>query len=300
MTISVIIPTYNGAQKIVRALQALTEQNKQDFEVLVVVDGSIDNTVELIQQKNFPLQNSRIIEQKNGGRSISRNRGAKEATGELLVFFDDDTRTLPATLETHLAHHQKFPASLLVGSVPEDFAVMKTDFQQYKAHLSRKWVKDLPKEIPMTKENLFLTAANFSIPKTLFWELGGFDERLNDAEDFDLGVRAFQKGLPIYFDGDNEVWHDDFITCTSYFRRLKQYAQSHEKLLALKPEVYTEYNHYQPKPFSWWKRAIYYFFASSFWVWTIDNWNWLKVLPAKVRYKIYDLITTAHTRYSSK
>lgn len=300
MTISVIIPTYNGAQKVVRALQALTEQNKQDFEVLVVVDGSIDNTVELIQQKNFPLQNLRIIEQKNGGRSISRNRGAKEATGDLLVFLDDDMRPTPTWLQTHCLRYEQHPNTIQVGGQLEDFKAMKTDFQTYKACLSRIWASHVPQHEPLRKEMLFLTAANFSIPKALFWELGGFDERLTDAEDFDLAVKACAKEVAIYFDGDNVAWHDDFITCASYIKRLKQYAQAHEKLLALKPEVYTEYNHYQPKPFSWWKTAIYYLFASSFWVWTIDNWNWLKVLPTKVRYKIYDLIATAHTRYSSK
>lgn len=296
MTISIIIPTYNGAHKVVNALRALAQQTLQDFEVLVVIDGSTDNTAEVLRRQDWGLKNLKIIEQPNGGRSISRNNGARQASGELLVFLDDDTRSTPNSLERHQAHHQKYTNSFLVGNVPEDFAVMKTDFQQYKAHLSRKWVEPLPQDIPLHQQNLFLTAANFSAPKDLFWQLGGFDERLTDAEDFDLGVRAFLQNIPIYFDKENIAWHDDFITCKTYLHRLRQYATSHEKLLALKPELYTQFNQYQPKPIHGLKKAIYYFFSAPFWVGSIDKWKIWKILPQKIRYKLYDIITTAQTR----
>lgn len=296
MNVSVIIPTYNGAHKVINALEALATQGRQDFEVIVVVDGSTDDTLAVLRRQDWGIQHLMIIEQANGGRSISRNNGAKQAKGNILVFFDDDTRITADCLNKHIAHHQKIPRSFLVGSVPEDYDKMKTDFQHYKAHLSRKWVEPLPTEKPLNKQNLFLTAANFSTPKDLFWELGGFDECLTDAEDFDLGVRAFQKGVPVYFDKENIVWHDDFITCKSYFKRLKQYATSHKKLMALKPEVYTEYNQYQPKPIGTFKKIIYGFLSFNFWVWCIDNMNILRILPTRLRYKLYDLITTAHTR----
>ncbi len=294
MTISVIIPTYNGAHKVTKALQALAQQTIQDFEVIVVVDGSTDDTTAILGRQGFGLRNLKVISQPNGGRSVSRNRGAREASGELLIFLDDDTRLIAPSLKMHHTHHQKYKNCFLVGNAPEDFAQMKTDFQRYKAQLSRKWVEHLPADKPFMQQNLFLTAANFSTPKALFWQIDGFDERLTDAEDFDLGVRAFQKNIPIYFDKDNIAFHDDFITCTTYLRRLEQYAKSHQKLLALKPDLYNTFNQYQPKPIHGWKRSIYYLFSTAFWVWSIDKWNWLKVFPQKIRYKLYDIITTAH------
>jgi hypothetical protein len=66
--------------------------------------------------------------------------------------------------------------------------------------------------------------------------------------------------------------------------------------MELKPEVYKEYNLHQPKAISFTKKIIYKFFAASFWVWCIDNFNWLKILPKQARYKLYDIITTAHMR----
>ena len=299
MTISVIIPTYNGAHKVVNALAALKQQTIQNFEVIVVIDGSTDGTWEVLHQQDFGLPHLKIIQQANGGRSVSRNRGAKEAQGDILCFFDDDTRAIPNSLALHIAHHQKRPKSFLVGNVPEDTAKMQTDFQHYKAHLSRKWVAPLPTETPLNRQNLFLTAANFSTPKDLFWELGGFDERLTDAEDFDLGVRAFQQGVPVYFDIENIAWHDDFITCKTYLRRLEQYAQSHKTLMNLKPEVYTEFNQYQPQPLSWFKKSIYGLFSPNFWVGGIDK-NILQFLPQTLRYKLYDIITTAQIQKKRK
>jgi len=296
MKISVIIPTYNGAQKVGKALHALAQQTIQDFEVIVVIDGSTDNTAQILGRQDFGLKNLKIIEQANGGRSVSRNNGAKEATGELLVFLDDDTRPLNQCLEMHITHHEKYPNTFLVGNVPEDTAQMTTDFQKYKAHLSRKWVSDIPQGVPFTQQTLFLTAANFSTPQTLFWQASGFDEQLTDAEDFDLGVRAFQKGIPVYFDKQNIAWHDDFITCSSYLRRLKQYAKAHEKLIALKPALYSTFNQYQPQALGILKKLAYAFFAHNFWVTSIDDTHWLRIFPRKIRYKLYDIITTAHTR----
>lgn len=295
MQVSIIIPTYNGAHKVVNALQSLAQQDRQDFEVIVVIDGSTDDTEAILRRQGWGLKNLQIVVQKNGGRSISRNQGAKVATGDLLVFFDDDTRTLDTCIDRHVKHHASKENTLLVGSVPEDLAKMQTDFQRYKAHLSQKWITPLPATTPLTKQNLFLTAANFSIPKALFWELGGFDERLRDAEDFDLGVRAFQRRIEVYFDKENIAWHDDFISCRSYIKRLKQYAHAHEVLLELKPEVYTDFNQYQPKPISFIKKVVYGVFSAGFWVWCIDNFNFLKVLPTRLRYKLYDIITYAHT-----
>ncbi len=296
MHVSIIIPTYNGAHKIVRALEAVRQQGRQGFEVIVVIDGSTDDTEAVIRRQGTGLENLRIIVQKNGGRSISRNHGAKIAQGELLIFLDDDMRPTADWLQTHLAKQTQHPNTIQVGGQLEDFAVIQTDFQHYKAQLSRKWSAEVPQKEPLQKHNLFLTAANFSISKALFFQLGGFDERLTDAEDFDLGVRAFQQGIPIYFDKDNIAWHDDFITCQSYIKRLKQYAQAHQKLLALNPETYASYPQYQPQSMSFTKKVVYSFFRAGYWVWLIDRMNVLKILPARLRYKLYDIITYAHTK----
>ena len=297
MRLSVIIPSYNGAQKLPSLLQALSQQSYQDFETLIVLDGSTDNSEEIIQTCPSKPSTLRMIKRSNGGRATARNTGAKEAKGELLIFFDDDMRPTPRTVAQHLAHHTHYTQSILVGSQLEDKEVLRTDIQHYKAYLSRKWAKPLVQQEgsdlqPLSKDQLFLTAANFSIPKELFWQLEGFDERLTDAEDFDLAVRAFESNIPMYFKQEILAWHDDFINLQAYIRRQRQYKRSHEKLQELKPDLYQNFNHYESQSVGRFKKWVYSLFAQKFWVWSVDQSNWMKLLPKKLRYKIYDIIIT--------
>lgn len=293
--VSVIVPTYNGENKIVKALESLERQTFRDFETIVVVDGSTDRTQTILKNRKFNLPSLKVIYQENKGRSGSRNRGAKEAQADLLLFLDDDMRLEEEGIAKHLAFHQsnKNPL-LLMGAALEDVALMKTDIQRYRATLSRKWSTISEKTLkPLTKDNFFLMAANFSIPKKIFDTLEGFDEKLTDAEDYDLGKRAMEQEMPIYFDGTIIGWHDDFITCKSYIKRQQQYQKAHEKLKALYPERYAEsqYNYTVPTGI---KKLIYRFFAGHFWVNMIDGVNVLRIFPKILRYKIYDIIITAN------
>jgi glycosyltransferase involved in cell wall biosynthesis len=86
LTISVIVPTYNGAHRILNVLRALEDQKVNDFELIVAIDGSNDDTLTVLNNSNFSFKNFRIIEQPNKGRASIRNLGAKNADGDLLIF----------------------------------------------------------------------------------------------------------------------------------------------------------------------------------------------------------------------
>lgn len=91
-TISIIVPTYNSADKLELCLESLLQQNYKDIEIIVVDDGSIDRTVEVINR--YVQQDDRVIgiHKKNGGVSSARNEGLNRATGEYIMFVDaDDT-----------------------------------------------------------------------------------------------------------------------------------------------------------------------------------------------------------------
>jgi len=292
--ISIIIPTYNGEKKICNLLHSLEKQSYKDFEVIVVIDGSTDNTKKLLEQKNFDFKSFKIIFQENKGRSGSRNTGAKTATGDLLLFLDDDMRLPAETVQQHVEFHKKQANAWLMGNAVEDFELMQTDLQKYKAFLSRKWGKPFEhNDKPLQKHNLFLMAAHLSVPKANFLQLGGFDEALTDAEDYDLGKRALAVGVQIYFNPEIIGWHDDFITCRSYIRRQQQYQKAHQRLRELYPERY-QYNQYDYKPAKGLKKIIYWLFAGNFWVNVVDKFNFLLILPQKLRYKLYDIIITAN------
>lgn len=96
-----MIPTYNRATVLPRALASVLAQTCTEFEVIVVVDGSTDETAELLRQVEDPRV--RWIVQPNAGQSAARNTGIDLALGEWLAFLDDDNEWHPAYLERQLA-----------------------------------------------------------------------------------------------------------------------------------------------------------------------------------------------------
>jgi glycosyltransferase involved in cell wall biosynthesis len=294
--VSVIIPTYNGAHKILNTHRALEHQSVKDFEVIVAIDGSNDGTQELLEGKTFTFNNFKCISQSNKGRAGIRNFGAKAASGDLLIFYDDDMRPEQDSISKHVEFHSNYKDSIYGGNQLEDLKVLKTDIQRYKAYLSRKWTAKYCDGLNELSDNdLFLTAANMSVPKKLFLELGGFDERLTDAEDFEFAVRAFSKGVPVYFDKTNIAWHDDFISCKSYICRQRQYNLANTTLQAILPPTFLRSaSCVTGLPLH--KRVIYHFFSLKCWVILADK-GWLAWLPKKLRYKIYDIIITGLGKY---
>ena len=105
--ISVVIPLYNKEKQIAYTLQSVFEQTFQDFEIVVVDDGSTDNSVEEVEK--FDDSRIRLIHQTNAGVSAARNRGIEEARGELIAFLDADDEWMPEYLATQSGLYQKYP-----------------------------------------------------------------------------------------------------------------------------------------------------------------------------------------------
>lgn len=296
MKVSVIIPTYNGKHKIGNLLGSLKNQTFTDFELLVSIDGSTDGTFEYLQTWKTAFLNVVIINEPNGGRSVCRNRAAKLASGELLIFLDDDMRVVSQFIEMHISKHLLYDNSIIVGSQIEDFDWCTSEIQKFKGHLARRWVSSIEGKLNYP----YITAANFSISKQLFFNLGTFDENLTDAEDYDLAISAFEANVNIYLFKDLIGWHDDAITCRSYIRRLREYDNAQEKLQKLKPERYlVKYNLRTKKTLSFVKSNIYNFFSKKIWVNLIEN-NKLVFLPKFLRYRIYDYVITGLGVYNNE
>lgn len=292
MRVSVIIPTYNGAQKIMNILRALEVQTFKDFEVIVVIDGSTDGTYDLLSAAKFTFKHFHIINQENKGRAAVRNRGAKEAKGDILVFFDDDIRPFADCLAQHVWHHQQHPGSVCVGPTIEDWSLIKTDFQRFRYAISQEWEKMLPASgEPMTKRNIILPAANCSISAASFWKIGGFDERLKDAEDFEFSTRTFQNQVPAFFHHEAKCFHDDYINCKSYIKRQREYTLAQMKVLEIRPEIKGEFLNTQSYNPSYVKRAIFNLVAHPVWVNLIDSERiFNRFLPRPLRYKFYSTV----------
>jgi len=173
---SVIIPTFNRAHIIERAIQVVLKQTYQNFELLVVDDGSTDDTQAIIEPY---LKDQRIkyIYQNNAGVCAARNKGALNSTGDYLIFFDSDD----SVQETWL----------------EDFYNIK----HYKYDVVFCYMKRIDKKYPNgfivnPKDRKFGAMGNgivipgaFMVKKIIFDKVGGYDESLSYAENTELFFR---------------------------------------------------------------------------------------------------------------
>lgn len=112
--ISVVIPLFNKGPYIARALNSVLAQTFQDFEVIIVDDGSSDDGAEIV--KEFTDSRIRLIQQENRGVSAARNRGIEVSRAELVAFLDADDEWLPDFLETIMRLRVKYPYAGIYGT----------------------------------------------------------------------------------------------------------------------------------------------------------------------------------------
>src|SRR5687768_199170 len=106
MRVSVIIPTYNSGSLVVQAVEGVLAQTRQAEEVIVVDDGSTDDTAERLQQFGERI---RVVRQANGGVATARNAGLRASSGDLVAFLDADDAWHPQKLERQIALLQQHP-----------------------------------------------------------------------------------------------------------------------------------------------------------------------------------------------
>lgn len=298
MTPVIIVPSFNGADCLPNLIRALEVQTYPDFNTIIVLDGSTDESAAVIEGMDSRL-NIKVIEQENKGRSGARNSGAKHAQGDLLIFLDDDIRPASNFVEQHVNHHEAYRGSALTGRVQSDPEIASTDFQRYLANRTGRWMDTISHEkIQLKRENLFFTAANCSIPRHLFNELNGFDESLSDAEDFELGTRILKKNIPVYFDYNCFGWHDDFVDLKQYILRQREYLNAWIRASKSKPHLITDYNRFDLKVPQGFRGFFFKLFAHTWWL----KWSGkqsFRILPRGFRYRLIDYIVISLGRYNT-
>jgi glycosyltransferase involved in cell wall biosynthesis len=179
--ISVIIPTYNSAPYLPEALDSVLAQTYTPIEVLVIDDGSTDNTTAIMARYG---DQAVFIRQARSGPSGARNKGIAEAKGAYIAFLDADDTWLPSKLKKQLMALQQDPEAALVYS-------RSVDFQ----NRTGKEIGVYPRKMHSGMLfDLLLTAPLFGLPSVIIKtrilkELGGFDEGLTTAEDTHLYLR---------------------------------------------------------------------------------------------------------------
>lgn len=196
-SVSVIIPLYNKEKHIRRALESVLSQTVQEFEIIVVNDGSTDKGSNIVLEFNDPRIH--LINQPNKGVSAARNRGINEARYELVAFLDADDAWKPDFLETILRLKQKHPEAGLFATAYET-SHMKTGTVtiSYRSVPSEPWEGLLPDffESMLGQPPVWTSAA--ALPKHVFKASGYFKEGEVLAEDVDMWCRAALK-YPVAF-----------------------------------------------------------------------------------------------------
>jgi GT2 family glycosyltransferase len=215
--VTVIIPTHNRQDKLVDTLIALRRQtlSGSEYEILVMDDGSTP-PVTLQGEKQNPT--CRVIRLENVERSAARNTGAALARGSMLVFLDDDIEVKEDFLAAHLQAQQEWPRSFVVGSIRLPSAALQTPFGRFRQQLE---LTGLPAKRGLVEMQNFCTAANLSIDRDLYFELGGFSTALRSGEDQELALRHSARGGRIVFLPEAEVVHyDRSLDIQSYCQRV--------------------------------------------------------------------------------
>jgi glycosyltransferase involved in cell wall biosynthesis len=192
ITVSVIIPAYNAAATIERALDSARLQQGVGAEIIVIDDASTDNTIEVVRKAILPGENIRLIQMpKNGGASAARNAGIREASGRYLAFLDADDIWLPGKLIKQVAVIEADPDITIVTCNSHMTSVAGVPLKE--GHVNRPPVAGKEAWKTLLVYN-FLPTPTILTRTRLVRELGGFDEALAVGEDLDLWIKLAIRG----------------------------------------------------------------------------------------------------------
>ena len=205
--VSVVIPTYNRLDRLKRVLAALEQQlfPLEQVEVVVVSDGSTDGTNEYLRTIETVLNVVPVL-QSNRGVAAARNQGVARASGETVLFLDDDVMPTPLLVREHMRIHGEQSAVVVLGPMlsPPDFKLspwvrweQAMLDKQYSAMTEARW-RPTPRQ--------FYTG-NASLARRYVIEAGGFDESFRRAEDVELAYRLAPLGLQFVFNADAIGYH---------------------------------------------------------------------------------------------
>ena len=200
LSYTAVLCSYNAEQTICEAIKSILDQSMMFEELIIIDDCSTDSTVSQISK--FTVNDSKIIFLQNSynvGQAASRNIASKLATGEVLIFFDDDDTSNNLRAEKHLLLHGKGADITFVSSLKAYLNGYKTEFKNDHVEnltlIHVDWIhKLLLGKSNSLIQNLSVPASTCSVLKSAFVRIGGFDENFRRLEDIEFFLKLALAG----------------------------------------------------------------------------------------------------------
>ena len=198
--VSVIVPAYNSGPWIAQAVSSVLGQNLTDFELLVVDDGSVDDTVQIVE--TFTDSRLRLIQCPHAGQSAASNVGASEARGHFLKFLDADDVLMSGHLMSQIAvadSSKNHLVSCRWGYFRDDPSSLKPRVEAVQRDFDDPldWVIT-----SLTQDEGMMGVWMWLIPRSIWQRAGGFNESLTLNKDFDLSIRLLLASAGVRFAAD--------------------------------------------------------------------------------------------------
>ncbi|WCC80132.1 glycosyltransferase [Cutibacterium equinum] len=251
-TASIIIPSYRGAQRLPRLLTALAAQTTKDWEAIVVIDGDMDGSEEVVTKySHLPIRS--LVFPQNRGRVAALNAGHEAAEGNVLIRCDDDLEPAPDYVERHVASHadrEQGTIGMCLNVLPNNryTAVYGAGADEqsragaYRADADQTWRH---------------WGGNVSITRDMWNQVGPYDTRYRAYgwEDVDYGWRLHEAGVPVVLDPTLETnHHAAAVSTASRAARSFRSGQARQLFERLHGEEAT--GPAAPEPVTLWNKAV--------------------------------------------
>lgn len=202
--VCVVVPTYQRRESVLRTLASLRSQTVPPaaYEVVVVVDGSTDGTVEAVRAFAAPYALT-VLAEPNRGRAAACNSGMRRAAGEVVVLLDDDMEPSAGFVEAHARAHEGSGKQAVVGAAPIVVTAESPPFVRYMAEGFARRLERLGRPgYRLTFRDTY--TGNFSARREVLLAAGGFDEsfRVYGHEDYELALRLQAAGVELAYSAD--------------------------------------------------------------------------------------------------
>lgn len=236
--LSVVIPTLNRARLLASTIdQVETQTLPQDqYEVIVVDNNSHDETLRVLVEKAAEYPNLQFSSQSKPGAAATRNEGLRIASGEIILFIDDDIEADPNLLSAHLEYHHENPNLSVIGKIQTGWESTRDPFLRY---LRDQGIFNSYSVAGQRMDFACYHTGNVSTPRDMLAEIGGFNEHfaVYGMEDIELGYRLKEMGYRMMY-GENAVAiHHYFPSYEEFTDRCDQAGYSLGLMLRLHPEL---------------------------------------------------------------